>query len=220
MQNKGIYTLYKNEINSLIRISKKRYFNSQFEINKGNIKGTWNVINSVLNKQKFKSNPSSIVDDDGGVTIEGDNTTSGAFNDYFVNIGTKLANKLPVCNTPFESFLSDKCHHSIFLTPISPEEIVDILNKIPCGKAPGCDSLSPIVIKEARYSLAKPLAKIFNMSLTLGVFPDGLKKAKVTPIHKGGDRNLIGNYRTISVLLTFSKTFEKPHLYKAYWLYI
>ena len=207
LQNKSTYTLYKNKLNSLIRTSKKRYFSSQFETRKGNVKGTWNVINSVLNKGKHKPNPSYIIQD--GVTIEGDKEISDAFNDYFVSVGAKLASKLPPCNTAFESFLDGKCHNSLFLSPITQEEIIDILSNLPSGKATGCDSLSPIVIKQARYSLAKPLAEIFNMSLTHGIFPDGLKIAQVTPIHKGGDRNVIGNYRPISVLSTFSKTFEK-----------
>ena len=63
------------------------------------------------------------------------------------------------------------------------------------GKAPGSDGVSSSVIKQARYSLAKPLADIFNKCLTAGVFHDSLKIAQVTPIYK--------NYRPISVLSTF-----------------
>ena len=74
------------------------------------------MITSVLNKGKHKLNPSYIIQD--GVTIEGDNNISGAFNEYFVSVGTKLANK-PLCNTTFTSFVSGKCHHSLFLGPTS-----------------------------------------------------------------------------------------------------
>ena len=73
----------------------------------------------------------------------------------------------------------------------------------------GFDALSSIVIKQARYALAKPLSEIFNKSLTSGIFPDGLKIGKITPIHKGGDKHDIGNYRPITVLTIFSKVFEK-----------
>ena len=41
-----------------------------------------------------------------------------------------------------------------------------------------------------------------------GIFPDKLKIAKVTPIHKKGDSKLITNYRPISVLPVISKIFE------------
>ena len=48
------------------------------------------------------------------------------------------------------------------------------------------------------------------MSLTTGVFPDSLKKARVTPIPKEGDKICnLSNYRPILVLPVFSKAFEK-----------
>ena len=57
---------------------------------------------------------------------------------------------------------------------------------------------------------------MINKSLTTGVFPDNLKKARVTPIPKEGDKCNLNNYRPISVLPVFSKAFEKvayKHLY-------
>ena len=40
-----------------------------------------------------------------------------------------------------------------------------------------------------------------------GVVPDELKIAKVVPIYKTGDTNIFSNYRPISVLPFFLKTF-------------
>ena len=40
-------------------------------------------------------------------------------------------------------------------------------------------------------------------------FPDELKCARVTPLFKSGNRNLMSNYRPISILPTLSKIFEK-----------
>jgi len=48
-----------------------------------------------------------------------------------------------------------------------------------------------------------------NESICDGVFPDNLKIAKVAPIFKSGDNEILINYRTISVLTSFSKIFEK-----------
>ena len=42
-----------------------------------------------------------------------------------------------------------------------------------------------------------------------GVFPDSLKKAQVTPLHKKNDPLSKTNYRPVSVLPVFSKIFEK-----------
>ena len=44
------------------------------------------------------------------------------------------------------------------------------------------------------------LTDIFNESFKTGIFPDLLKLAHVTPIHKGNSRLAVTNYRLISVL--------------------
>ena len=41
------------------------------------------------------------------------------------------------------------------------------------------------------------------------VFPDDWKKKNVVPIHKKAQKNLIKNYRPISLLPIFGKVFEK-----------
>ena len=47
-----------------------------------------------------------------------------------------------------------------------------------------------------------------------GVFPDGLKVARVVPIYKAGSKKNVNNYRPISVLPSLSKLFEKLLLSK------
>ena len=53
------------------------------------------------------------------------------------------------------------------------------------------------------------MLKIFNDSLLLGIFPQSMKIAKVTPFYKSGKKNLMTNYRPISVLSCFSKILER-----------
>lgn len=43
------------------------------------------------------------------------------------------------------------------------------------------------MIKRNATTLCQPTTKLINLSIRDAVFPDCLKKAVVTPIHKGGD---------------------------------
>jgi hypothetical protein len=134
---------------------------------------------------------------------------ANVFNNYFVNIGNSIAEELPPSGQSVESFLGDKCPHSLYLTPITEAEITIVLSKLSSGKAPGSDGIGSFVIKEAKNALAKPLMLLFNKSFSTGVFPDSLKIAKVVPVYKKGCKHDIGNYRPISLLSVFSKIFEK-----------
>ena len=53
------------------------------------------------------------------------------------------------------------------------------------------------------------LTGIFNQSLVNGIFPSDWKLAKVTPIFKNGFKSDLNNYRSISVIPTVAKIFEK-----------
>ena len=53
------------------------------------------------------------------------------------------------------------------------------------------------------------LEKLFNLSVSSGVYPSQLKIAKVIPIFKKGDSKSLDNYRPILVLSTINNFFEK-----------
>ena len=67
----------------------------------------------------------------------------------------------------------------------------------------------PVHSALVKSDISRPLACIFNESITLGIFPDKLKRAKVIPIHKKGTHTDPLNYRPISLLSVFGKLFEK-----------
>ena len=64
-------------------------------------------------------------------------------------------------------------------------------------------------MKECADFYITPLTYIINLSISQGHFPSELKLAKVIPIYKSGDKQIIENYRPISVLLFFSKILKK-----------
>ena len=83
-----------------------------------------------------------------------------------------------------------------------------ILN-LKSAKAPGHDNLPPTMLKDAAMSIAEPLAHIINRSMTDSTVPCKLKIAKVLPLLKSCPKNLMDNYRPISILPVISKILER-----------
>ena len=57
--------------------------------------------------------------------------------------------------------------------------------------------------------ISKPLSIIFPNYLKAGYFPTAWKKANVVPVHKKGNKQILSNYRPVSLLPISSKLFEK-----------
>ena len=65
------------------------------------------------------------------------------------------------------------------------------------------------MLKLCATSISKPLHILFNNSVISECFPNEWKKANVIPVHKKGDKQIINNYRPVSLLPICSKIFEK-----------
>jgi hypothetical protein len=92
--------------------------------------------------------------------------------------------------------------------PITESEIIYTIASLKNKGSYGYDGISNKLLKKCSDLISKPLAYIFNTSLTLGIFPDRLKYSVVKPLFKNNDRYLILSYRPISLLTGFSKIFE------------
>ena len=65
------------------------------------------------------------------------------------------------------------------------------------------------MLKLCHKSILKPLGLIFENYLRTRLFPDQWKKANVVSIQKKGDKQLIENYRPVSLLPVCGKIFER-----------
>ena len=129
---------------------------------------------------------------------------------FFVNVGPNLASQIPDLETSFDNYLPEPVPESFDWLPVTPFEIGDMLRGCDQKKACGHDNLLVKLLVDSAQYISHPLSYIFNLSLQLGIFPDSMKIAKVSPVYKKkGDREQPGNYRPISVLPVLSKIFEK-----------
>ena len=58
-------------------------------------------------------------------------------------------------------------------------------------------------------SIVSPLYMIFQKSLNSGIFPDKWKKGNIVIVHKKASKQIVTNYRPISLLPIVGKIFEK-----------
>ena len=89
------------------------------------------------------------------------------------------------------------------------KDVKDLLSILNVNKAYGPDNISPKLLKEAAPSITETLVKLFNMSLSKGIFPASWKLANVVPIYKKAEEFFTSNYRPISLLSTIAKVFER-----------
>ena len=133
---------------------------------------------------------------------------ANAFNEFFTNIGTSVQNENGTTNT-CSSHHFDQVKSRFSFKTVSVSDVMKLLISLPCDKATGPDGVPAKVIPSIAHIIASPLTHIINHSLAKGVIPRQWKLARVTPIFKGGDNNIFGNYRPISVISVIGKIMEK-----------
>ena len=88
---------------------------------------------------------------------------------------------------------------------IDNTETLRIIKNVKTSHSRGHDGISSELLKLIADDISKCITLIIHQSLHSGIFPDKLKIAKVTPIHKKSDSKLITYYRPIFVLPVISK---------------
>ena len=145
-----------------------------------------------------------------------------AFNEHFSTIGSKLIDAIVSNNvSPAKSFVEYlPTTNSVFsIETAYPQQVLELMLKLSNKKATGLDGVSSKLIKISAPVIVSFITKIFNSSISTGVFPDELKLAPVTPVHKNGSPSDVNNYRSISIIPIIAKLFEKI-IYDQYYKYL
>ena len=193
--------LYKQLSNTLTRIknlSKRVYYHCKIDEFKNNPKNTWDILRTILSNNPKSSLPNTIRVDD--TNISNPKIIADKFNTHFANVGKLLAASLNAYDTDFLTHLKSPCPSSVYLYPTSPQEIIRIINSFHLNKACGYDDISPFLLKTAAHVIAYPLSIILNHCISLGVFPNQLKVAKVIPVYKSGPLNDLQNLTLTSLV--------------------
>ena len=99
----------------------------------------------------------------------------------------------------------EDCPASILHTE---EQVMELLCSLDTTKSTGLDGVSALMLKQTAFSIAPSLTKLFNLSITSGLFPSDWKCARITLIFKSSDPSLPKTYHPISILSIASKLLE------------
>ena len=92
---------------------------------------------------------------------------------------------------------------------MAPATILKLLKQLNPAKSAGIDNLTGKFLKEGAPVLASPITDLVNLSISLSLFPDDCKIAKLKPLYKKEAKTKPKNYRPISLLPLLSKIIER-----------
>lgn len=205
------YSKYRYTLKHIIKYAKNRFYGNKLNEVEGDSKKTWRILNQIRGKSKREMKPQFIIDDK---RISERRFIANSFNKFFTTLASKMNDKVTKENKEsestksrnFQNYMPKNNTNSIFFSDCSYEEVNKIIKELQNGKA---SDIPLTVIKKSSAIITPHLVKHFNYLIKEGIFPDILKVAKVSPIFKKGNEELLENYRPVSILPIFGKIFEK-----------
>ena len=207
-ETKFRFTKYRNKLTHLLRISEKKYYTDNLKKYSSDARKSWKIINEIIDHKKTNEMLPNVIDLNNQGTITDPNSIADHFNQYFSSVGINLAKNIRQSSVDPVTYISTSHSNEFSLCNINEEDLKKIFSSLK-NSAAGYDGIRPSVLKSVFDQIKSPLIHLINISLHYGIFPDRLKQAVITPIHKQGNRHIVDNYRPISVLSVFSKIFEK-----------
>ena len=99
--------------------------------------------------------------------------------------------------------------HLFLVIMIARDDILKIIKNHDPNKVLAHDKISTRMAKPCNACLSNPLELIFKSCLENGKFPPEWKKANAVSVRKKGDKQILENYSSISLLLITGKVFER-----------
>ena len=218
------YNKMRNEITNEKRRSKKAFQTAQFEKNKNKSSKVWQNIRRLVNIKSVKTSSIKLMIDD--KIISDPTQNANTFNNHFSKLGEKVQQKIPSERGSYRDYLYKKNRNNeyyinnagqvFFLSPTDSKEVSDMIDNLDDKKSPGPNGIPVSLLKKFKGFFSFWLAKLINLCFETGVFPDLLKFAKITPLHKKESKLDFHNYRPISLLSIYSKIFEKLIYFRVY----
>ena len=195
----GVLTELRRKVKRLVRVAKRDEEYRVADACQSNPKEFFAYVNS---RKPIRSTIGPLVTDQGSLIssdLEIAEELNRFFTSVFTNEDTSISPIPPLRyngNSPLSSIVCTR------------DEVLAKLGRLNPKKSSGADGFLPGVVKNVSNQIVPHLVPLFNRSLDLGMVPDDMKIANVTPIYKKGPKDIAGNYRPISLTSIVGKMLE------------
>ena len=220
------YKRQRNYCSHLYRKTRQQYFKNLNIADAHDSKAFWRIANTFISDKGNTKSKISLIDN--GDIVSDEATIAEVLNKYFRDAVLSIDLNMPTHNVlnassssltqtlkgfeahPSIAKIKENVKPGICIFPsVSIDDIDFHIRNMDGKKACSLDSIPPRALKESIHISCKYLSNIINNCITSNVFPDELKRADITPIHKKDETTNKQNYRPISILPAVSKIFEK-----------
>ena len=228
-ENKLAYNKQRNICTAMLRKAKRNYFENIDTKNITDNKKFWKTIKPMFSNKNTSNESITIVKDED--IISNNLEIAELFNSFFANIVSELnlaidedlvVNVDHIDDPVLKAIEKFKFHPSILAISekyekntfrfhaVSYEEILKEIKNLDTGKACQDTDIPTKILKLNADIFADFVFQIINHSITTSSdFSIKLKNANISPIHKKDSRNIVSNYRPVSILSNISKIYER-----------
>ena len=229
--NKNLYKKHRNYCVGLLKKEKRKYYNNLDLKDIADNKKFWHSVKPLFSgKSKLKTNI-TIIENKKVVSEKGE--VAEILNEYFIDAVKNL--EIEKCIDDIEqlkqpegidevieniikkyqlhpSILKIKEHvkvkNKFTFDDATENEIYTKIKSLDPKKACMENDIPPKLLIGTNDIISEYLSKTYNSSKNHETYPNSLKKADVTPIHKEKERTSKKNYRPVSILPILSKIYE------------
>ena len=141
--NRKQFKEMRNHVISLQRRSERKYYREQLEINEHDLRKSWKILTHIIGKEEHSQTRKLEFNINNRVTSDS-HSIANHFNNYFVNVGTNIAEKIVTHIDPLTYITYNA--HQLKIPRIEEPEILNVIAQLK-NSAAGHDSLPDSIIK-------------------------------------------------------------------------
>ena len=216
------YIFFRNQATKLMKSSVNTYFTKKCE-NRDSNKKFYKTVKPFLSDKSSCGNNKIILKENDKI-VSDPPEVADIFNAFYGSIADYPADNYDGLDSISMKDVIDKhCNHPSITSiktytgaqnskfefqKITTDNVTKLIKSLNAGKSPGYDGIQDKYIKLAGDNLSQSLSVLFNKCVESCIFPAGMKMADICPVYKKLDSLCKDNYRSVNLLIVFSKLFE------------